>query len=160
MPAHMIAVVGLAIVVSLLPSVALAKRAAPKPVSPIVHDGVEYRATHKRMGVVEAFDAASGRKLWETRVYSVLINPFVERDVQDVFIKSLQVQDGMLLVTNERQQTYKLDLSTGHVQGAVWCWIPLSCVAGALALAAFQIWKRNLGPHCAPRNKSSADAGR
>src|SRR5258708_4030822 len=62
----------LVFLLSLPPSVAFAKRRAPKPVPPLVHEGVEYRAPHARMGIVEAVDRASGRKLWETRVYVVL----------------------------------------------------------------------------------------
>jgi hypothetical protein len=147
------------IAVSLCPFTAFAKRAAPKPVPPVVEDGVEYRASHARMGCVEAIDAASGRKLWETRVYSVIINPLVERDVQDVFITSLQVRAGGLLVSNEAGRTYELDLRTGRVEGAVWYWVPFLCIGGALVFGALLTWRRiAIDQHRAAPNSGSTGA--
>jgi outer membrane protein assembly factor BamB len=126
----------------LLPSTALTKRRAPKPVPPLVHEGVEYRAPHALMGFVEAIDTASGRQLWETRVYYVMIDPLGERDVQDVFITSLQVENGRLLVSNEAGKTFTLDLKTGQVKGSIWYSVPFLCITSAVVLAAFLVWRR------------------
>jgi hypothetical protein len=151
--------ISLLIAVSICPLAAFAKRGVPKPVPPVLQDGVEYRATHARMGFVEAIDTASGRKLWETRVYYVFIDPFGERDVQDVFITSLRVEAGSLLVRNEAGRTYRLDLRTGHVEGSIWHWVPLFCVGSALVFAAVFIWIRVAsGQQRAPPNAGSAGA--
>jgi hypothetical protein len=111
------------------------------------------------MGCVEAIDMASGRKLWETRVYSILINPLVERDVQDVFITSLQVRAGSLVVSNEAGRTYRLDLRTGRVEGAMWYWVPFICIGSALIFGALLIWWRiTSGQRCAAPKADSTGA--
>jgi hypothetical protein len=94
---------------------ALAKRAAPKPVTPVVVKTVEYSAPREQMGFVIATDTTSHKELWRERIYTVKIDPALERDVQDVFITSLVEEKGSLIVTNERGETYALDLATRKV---------------------------------------------
>ena len=67
------------------------------------------------MGFVVATDARSRKELWRERIYTVRVNPELERDVQDVFITSLAVENGTLIITNERGDTYALDLATRKV---------------------------------------------
>lgn len=97
---------------------ASAKRLAPKPVPPVVWQGVEYRAPLdvEHMGCVQAFEVASGKKLWETKVYPVHISDELETDIQWVFISGLQVHDGKLWVTHESGNWSRLDLVTGRVE--------------------------------------------
>jgi outer membrane protein assembly factor BamB len=123
---------------------AYAKRAAPKLVPPVVWQGVEYRAPLdvEHIGHVQAFDLSSGRELWETTVYHVPINPLVEEDVQWVFISEMQVQDGKLVIMNERRKTYRLDLKTGRVEGAMLYWMAVFLVAVVLLLGVFAVWRR------------------
>ncbi len=92
-----------------------AKRAAPKPVPAVVSDSVEYSAPHEHMGFVVATDTRSGKELWRERIYTVAVNPALERDVQDVFITSLAVENGALIIGNERGDTYALDLARRKV---------------------------------------------
>lgn len=105
---------GLAALV-LAPTSGSAKRAAPKPVAPLVVNSVEYSAPHDLMGFVVATDAKTRKELWRERIYTVRINPDLERDVQDVFITSLTSEDGALVITNERQERFTLDLATRKV---------------------------------------------
>ena len=97
---------------------AWAKRAAPKPVAPVVHDGVKYVApnVNGREGKVEARSEKTGEKLWDAVIYTVTIDPNLEQDVQWVFITGLAVRDGNLLVTNEKGEQYVLDLKTRRVE--------------------------------------------
>ncbi len=67
------------------------------------------------MGFVVASDAASGRQLWRQRIYSIRLEPALERDVQDVFITSLRLRGQALIVTNERGARFVLDLRTRKV---------------------------------------------
>ena len=67
------------------------------------------------MGFVVATDLASHKELWRERIYIVYINPLMERDVQDVFITSLVVYRGALIITNERGDSYTLELATRQV---------------------------------------------
>jgi hypothetical protein len=67
------------------------------------------------MGFVIATDTTSHKELWRERIYTVKIDPALERDVQDVFITSLVEEKGSLIVTNERGESYALDLATRKV---------------------------------------------
>lgn len=137
----------LAITAALLlcPASAYAKRKAPKPVPPVIWQGVKYVASHQ-MGHVQAFDLASGRKLWETKVYHVWIMPLAEEDVQWVFICNMQVQDGMLVVSNEAGKTYRLDLQTGRAEGRalVWSVCTVAVVISLMAVYLIRARTRNL----------------
>lgn len=126
----------------LSPASAYAKRKAPTPVAPVVWQGVEYRAPLdvEHMGRVQAFDLPSGRKLWETTVYHVWIDPLLEEDVQWVFVKRLQMQNGKLMVTNEHGKTYVLDPKTGQVDGLLRVWVPWFLAGSLLLAAGFFAW--------------------
>ena len=105
--------------VFLLPFSADAKRAYPKPVLPVIYDGIEYRIPSGRgnMGFVEAIDKTTNQQLWNTRVYRVWIIPGFEEDCQWVFINDMRVQNGRLRITNEEGKVFRLDLKSGQVEG-------------------------------------------
>ncbi len=105
----------LLLALGLMVAPALAKRAAPKEVAPLVVGAVEYSVPLWEMGFVVATDTATRKELWRVRVYEVPIDPKLEEDVQHVFITSLAVEGGALLVTNERGATYAVDLTTRKV---------------------------------------------
>jgi hypothetical protein len=93
----------------------IAKRAAPKPVPPVTLNTIEYSAPLELMGFVVATDTTSHKELWRKRIYTVPVNRALERDVQDVFITSLVIENGTLIITNERGDSYTLDLATRKV---------------------------------------------
>ena len=97
---------------------ASAKRTAPTEVDPVIHEGIRYVAPNAdgRRAYVEAWDAQTSKKLWELTVFTNPIDPKLEEDVQWVFIKSLAVRDGKLMVTSERGATYQIDLHTRAVE--------------------------------------------
>jgi hypothetical protein len=78
-------------------------------------NSVEYSAPHEQMGFVVATDLSTHKKLWRVRIYTVHIDPALERDVQDVFITSLSFERGGLVITNESGDRYILDLATRKV---------------------------------------------
>ena len=96
-----------------------AKRKAPKPVQPVIHNGVRYVAVHwggrvgKRQngGHVQAWDVKTNTCLWTRQAYTTRYRRGLESDVQDVFITSMKVVGDKLAVTNERGKTFKLDLA-------------------------------------------------
>jgi hypothetical protein len=99
-----------------------AKRKPPKKVKPVLHNGIKYTAPNKykqignaQIGYVEAWDLESGKKLWEKNIYHVPIKPIMEADVQWIFITELSIEDGNLVVTNEHDEKYILNLETGKV---------------------------------------------
>ena len=96
---------------------ALSKRLASPTVTPVIHEGVRYVAPTDdgRRGYIEAWDIDANKRLWELTVFNNRIDPKLEEDVQWVFIKSLSLRDGMLMVTSERGKTYQVDLKTKTV---------------------------------------------
>src|SRR6266478_170731 len=86
-----------------------AKRSAPKEVSPVNNQGVNYTAPHwgalngraQNGQYIQARSAETDKLLWELRIYEVKYDSKLESDVQDIFITSLKVVEGHLEVTNE-----------------------------------------------------------
>jgi len=89
-----------------------AKRLPPQEVEPVIYNGIKYTATHEKMGYVEAWDIKTGKKLWEKKVYDVKIDPYMEADVQWVFITNLSIKDGKLIVVNENGNRYEIDIES------------------------------------------------
>ncbi len=91
----------------------------PAPiVEPIVSDGVRYEQVKNGLlagfdqmgGYLSAFDENSGEQLWTLKVYDNKRDPEREGDVQDVFFKSMALQeDGTLLIENERGARFIVD---------------------------------------------------
>ena len=94
----------------------MAKRIAPREVEPVTYQGIKYVANHARMGFVEAWEVKTGKKLWEQAIYEVRIDPRLERDVQDVFITDLKIKNKKLIIKNETQGVYELNLQTHKVK--------------------------------------------
>ena len=103
--------------VALLSPLALAKRAAPAKVEPVIYQGVRYIAPNDdgRRAYIEAWGVRTDKKLWDLTVFTNRIDPNLEEDVQHVFIKTLRVRDGTLIVTSERGEIYRVDLKTKGV---------------------------------------------
>jgi hypothetical protein len=104
--------------IALLPCVAPAKRAEPPKVEPVIHDGIRYVAPNDdgRRAYIEAWDAQANKKLWDLTIFTNRIDQKLEEDVQWVFIKTLSVEDGVLLVTSERGKKYQVDLKSKAIQ--------------------------------------------
>lgn len=94
-----------------------AKRGPAPTVAPVVIGPVRYSAPPKPqlMGFVIATDIRSGKELWRQRIYRVFIDPFLEKDVQWVFITSLVQQGQILRISNERGERFSLDLRTRKI---------------------------------------------
>ncbi len=109
---------------------ALAKWAEPKPVPALISGNIKYIApdvlpnhrsiygkstcSEKSM-CVEARNKKTGKLLWQVEVYPIEIDPNVELDVQYVYITSLKIERGQLIVKNESGQVYVVDLKTHKV---------------------------------------------
>jgi len=113
------------ILVLILASSLMAKRAAPKDVPPIITDNAVYSVPHVRLpqffmcnpGFVEARHPETKKLLWRIQIYNIKYDPALEQDLQDVFIKtmSLDKKNNSLLVSDERSRNYVLDLTTKKV---------------------------------------------
>lgn len=102
-----------------------AKRKAPEKVKPLIWKGIKYTAPHFLMlegkeqngGYIEAWDVKTNKKLWELKVYDVKYNPKLERDIQDNFIVSIEIDQSRnkLIIKNERHQVFEVDLKTRKI---------------------------------------------
>jgi hypothetical protein len=112
----------LACVVFVLPIPSLAKRAKPKPVTPVVYAGIRYSAEGNGVDeYVVASDASSGKPLWTVRVAHNDHDPNTEQDVQDVYVSDLKAIKGVLLVRDEKSRCYSIDIATKRVNKQLWC---------------------------------------
>lgn len=99
----------------------MSKRVGPPAVSPVTLDGVRYEALHwgrergfgQNGGYLIAIDAASGEELWTARVYAVDYLQWLETDVQDIFIRSIEIaSDGHeLVIVDERLRRFAFDIA-------------------------------------------------
>jgi hypothetical protein len=114
-----------------LPQLTSAKRLPPVKVDPVIHEGIRYVAPNDdgRRGYIEAWNVGTNKKLWELTIFTNGIDPNLEEDVQWVFIKALNIQDGRLMVTSERGKTYQVDVKTKAITQSD---SPLSPLPGAI----------------------------
>jgi hypothetical protein len=115
--------VALAAGITFSADLAIAKRLPPADVPPVTYEGVRYEAPHfdnpcgQNGGCVVAYDDATGAQLWALKIYCTQYDSGLETDVQDVFITSLSVENGQLIVTNEKNLQFTIDPRTQGVSG-------------------------------------------
>lgn len=103
-------------------TITLADRDNPKPVTPVEHNGITYKAptydpkTGYTVGFVEAYDTKTNRRIWSRQIYVVKLNTEMESDAQDVYITGLSLKDNKLFISTERGFEYELDISTLDVK--------------------------------------------
>jgi hypothetical protein len=101
-----------------LPSLTWSKRAGPPLVSSVIYQNTKYIAPNSdgRRAYIEAQDVKTGRKLWEQTIFTTPVIPLLEEDVQWVFIKGLRIEKGHLVITDEKNRRYFLNLITRKVK--------------------------------------------
>jgi hypothetical protein len=101
-----------------------AKQLAPKPVKPIVNNGIKisivkwkHQNGKQNGGFLKAVSIKTKEIVWETLVYKTKYIKNLETDVQDVFITSLSLSSDKtkLIVRNENNKTYYMDIANGKV---------------------------------------------
>lgn len=90
-----------------------AKRAAPKEVQAILVENISYSTT---MSEIIATDTLSKKSLWKKEIYKIIYDENLERDVQDVYIDSISVKDNLMVIRNENNEFYTLNLETLEVK--------------------------------------------
>jgi hypothetical protein len=102
---------------ALLSATATAKRAAPKPVTPIISRGIRYSAGGDgRNEYVIAADDSSGNILWKVKVCHNYIERWKEEDVQWFFITDLKMEENFILVKDEKARCYSVNLTKKNVK--------------------------------------------
>lgn len=103
------------ILLCLLVSVcAAAKRVPPKPVPPIVADGVRYSADGDgKDSYVVATDNTTGKQLWAVKVFHTRTHWWRgEEDNQWLFISDMKLAGTVLLVRDEKNRCYAVYVKT------------------------------------------------
>ena len=115
---QVLVIVGCATLASVT-TVAFAKRLPPKPVAPVVANGIRYAVGGDgRDQYVVATDNSSGKELWKAKVFHTEIKPWMEEDVQEVFITDLKLMGNALFVRDEKARCYSVDLKHHGVNHA------------------------------------------
>ena len=101
------------------------KRVGPADVNPVTTNGVRYEVLHwgrergleQNGGYIVAVDSTSGKELWLAKIYKANYKPKLETDVQDVFIRSIELSDDnkLLNIIDENGHQFTLDLNTQKV---------------------------------------------
>ena len=113
---------------ALIPWTAQAKRVAPPVLLPVDDGAYRFvvwndfqRVKHNLYagGHVVAYLKTTGEKRWEKYLYQIHINPKLERDVQDVYLKKMYLEKpNQLVLQNERDEWFVLERRTGSVLDA------------------------------------------
>ena len=99
--------------------VAVAKIFPPKPVAPVVSNGVQYSADRDgRDQYVIATDISTDKQLWKVKVFHTRIKFWVEEDTQWVFITALRLVDTSLFVRDGEARCYSVDVNSHRVRKA------------------------------------------
>jgi hypothetical protein len=98
---------GLILSTLLLPELASAKRLPSPKVDPVVYESVRYVAPND--------DGRRGLLILLIQSDKETARQQTLRNVQWVFIKTLNIQNGKLMVTSERGKTYKVDVNTKKI---------------------------------------------
>ena len=88
-------------------AVAEGKRAPAKKLAPIIIGKLKYLADGNE---IIAFNLENDTEIWRKTIYTIKYDSYLERDVQDVFIDSLVLKDSSLIIRNESNNWYFLDL--------------------------------------------------
>lgn len=108
----------------LLSASVMADRAAPVSVPAIRTDKAVFAVPHfpegertQKGGWVEARDPRSKRLLWQVQIYKTEYVEALEKDVQDVFIKSMTLDKvhNLLIMSDEKSRVFILNLATKRV---------------------------------------------
>lgn len=94
-----------------------AKRLAPVKIDPIqfkrgsIHSHFARSSDGFKFYIVMKDKA--GDLGWRTKIFERMYNKALETDVQDIHLKSLKIEDNVVIATDEKGESYKLDLIYG-----------------------------------------------
>ena len=100
----------------LIAACATAKRMPPKPVAPVISNGIRYSAEGDGVDqYIVATDVASCDVLWKARIFHNDIWSWMEPDMQHHYITGLKLSGNSLVIAYEGFGLYCLDLTTRRV---------------------------------------------
>jgi hypothetical protein len=105
-----------------LPAASVLAKHGPRPtIEPIVQEGVRYVVPNDKglKAYVEAWNSQTGRKLWTKTVFRHwhFPIPFGQTECMHYeYIRSVTVQNNLLVITSERGRKYTLDTRTRSIR--------------------------------------------
>jgi hypothetical protein len=101
------------------------KRVGPPEVPPAHIGPLRIEALHwgrerglgQNGGFIRAVDERTGTEEWVLQVYGIDYDPEMEEDVQDIFIRSIQLvdEDASLLIADERGRHFRVAVESREV---------------------------------------------
>ncbi|MFH1692237.1 MAG: hypothetical protein ABIC68_06730 [Candidatus Omnitrophota bacterium] len=103
------------------PSLLFAKRASIEYPNKIIIKNIEYIASYEtgnlfQKAYIEAKNIETDEIIWKKEIYQIPLNPIMEQDIQWVMITKIEMKDNKLLISNENEQNYLLDLETLEIE--------------------------------------------
>jgi hypothetical protein len=97
----------------------LAKRMAPKKIEDIFtkRGVIHYEFQHTASGFISYIimkDKAGDIK-WKTKIFSRQYTKNLETDVQDIFLKTMIIEDYKVIAVDEMGRKYNIDLDSGEL---------------------------------------------
>lgn len=102
------------------------KRPAPPKVAPVTFEGIRYEQASssdikngdQRTGYLAAYKADTNERLWVVKVYDLKTIPHLERDVQEIYFKKMEVSPKTreIIVENEGGGRYAVNVDTRAVR--------------------------------------------
>lgn len=78
----------------------------------VVVGSIEYSAPEKYMGYIVARNIKTHSIIWKKRIYEIHYIKNLETDVQWTWIDSIKIKKEILLIRNEKEKYYSLNLKT------------------------------------------------
>jgi len=102
------------VILSILPVSSFAKRLHSPKAKPISQNGIIYKEYGEDS--ILAIDKKTGEQIWKRQIYVVKHVPGLEPDVQACFITKIDLKGNKLIVTNEKNYQYELNIDTLEVK--------------------------------------------
>ncbi len=107
--------------ITILHAPLFAKRAFVEYPDKLISGNTEYKASYdfgRKMqnAYIEARDIVSNTVIWKIKIYSIRLDPALEQDVQWVMIIEIKEKNGRLIISNEKNQFFSLDLKSMEVK--------------------------------------------
>lgn len=86
-------------------------RQSPTKVIPVIHKGIQYSAPEDQLGYIYATDVKTDETIWTKQIYKN-DNEAIETDMNNSFIKDLEIKDGEIKVINEDSSVFSMNIDT------------------------------------------------
>ncbi len=103
------------LLIVIVPTITAAKRIYIEHPDNITINDIKYQAAYEdglffHTAFVKATNIKTKETIWKKKIYSTLMNPVMEHDVQWVMIKRIEFKNDLLLIENEENKQFLLKI--------------------------------------------------